>query len=349
MKISLKRARDLLQQAKKTRVIVFGDLILDEFIYGNVNRISPEAPVPVLCVEKEAPMPGGAANVAGNIVSLGGAAYLVGVVGEDDAGRRLKHLLDQHGMEISGIANDPSRPTTIKTRIIAHRQQVVRIDREKVAPLSHRMAEECLGAVEDQLKIAQGVIIEDYGKGTITSPLLQSVIRAAKKMRRVIAVDPKEEHIHYYRGVTALTPNRAEAAQAARVPITDEASLVKAGRRLMQKLKPEALLITLGEDGMRLFEKSGRMTRIPTVAREVFDVSGAGDTVIATFTLLKSAGASTVEAAQLANAAAGVVVAKVGTATCTPDELLKQLFNSGTVSGSAGFARAKGGSTSFYG
>lgn len=321
-KLSRRRVEQLLAAARKTRIVVFGDLILDEFIWGTVERISPEAPVPVVWVERESAMPGGAANVASNIAALGGQPFLIGVVGDDPAGHTLRQLLSEQGMETSGIVVDRGRPTTIKTRVVAHHQQVVRIDRERVAPTDHGVGEQCLTALTEQLTVARGVVIEDYGKGVVTPKSLRRVIGAAQRARRIITVDPKQEHMAYYRGVTALTPNRQEAAQAAGMPITDCDSLIKAGRRLMRRWRPECLLVTLGEDGMCLFEGQ-RVTEIPTVAREVFDVSGAGDTVIAVFTLLKAAGASFLEAARIANAAAGVVVGKVGTAVCAPQELFK--------------------------
>ena len=321
-----KRVEALLAAAQRTRVIVLGDLILDEFVWGTVERISPEAPVPVVRVERESAMAGGAANVAANVAALGGQPFLVGAIGEDAAGHALRQLLNDQGMDTSGILVDRSRPTTIKTRVVAHHQQVVRIDRERVAPLDRATGQQCLASLVEQLPAARGLILEDYGKGVVTPTLMTAAIAAARRAKRVVTVDPKQEHIASYRGVTCLTPNRAEAAQAAHLPITDTTSAVKAGRRLMQQLKPESLLITLGEDGMCLFERGNRVTHIPTVAREVFDVSGAGDTVIAVFTLLRAAGASFVEAATIANAAAGVVVGKVGTAVCTPKELLTQLF-----------------------
>ena len=318
------RVQALLAAARRTRLIVFGDLILDEFIWGAVDRISPEAPVPVVQVTRESAMPGGAANVAANVAALGGQPFLVGVVGDDPAGRRLRQLLSERGLETQGISVDRSRPTTVKTRIVAHHQQVVRFDREQTTPVDQALGRQALEALAAQLKVARGVIIEDYGKGVVAPTIIRAVIGAARRAKRLITVDPKPAHIASYQGVTALTPNRHEAAQAAGMPIADRESLIAAGRRLMQRLKPEALLITLGEDGMCLFERGGKATQIPTVAREVFDVSGAGDTVIAAFTLFRAAGASFVEAARLANAAAGVVVGKVGTATCSPQELLER-------------------------
>ncbi len=321
-----KRAQKLIDQVRDTRVIVFGDLILDEFLWGKVDRISPEAPVPVVWVDRESAMPGGAANVACNIQALGGTPHLIGVIGSDTAGSRFRELLEEHNMETDGVFIDLERPTTVKTRVVAHHQQVVRIDRERVGGIAPEVASECLKEYQAQLKRASGVIIEDYGKGMIHSAFLKKAIALARQAKRMISVDPKEEHISSYKGATVLTPNRQEASQAAHIKITDQASLRKAGKRLMSSLNLDSLLVTLGEEGMCLFKKGGKALTIPTVAREVFDVSGAGDTVIATFTLFRAAGATAEEAAQIANAAAGVVVGKVGTGVCTPEELLHQLF-----------------------
>jgi len=311
----------------QTRVLVVGDLILDEFIWGSVERISPEAPVPVVRVERESAMPGGAANVACNVRALSGQASLLGVVGQDGGGRRLKQELEGRGISTEWINTDPRRPTTRKTRVIAHHQQVVRIDRERTDRVGGVVLDGLLEGAREMIPQVDGVIVEDYGKGLIHPQLLKPVVALAKKYRKVITVDPKEEHTPYYRGVTALTPNKKEAALAAGMPITDEASLLRAGKKIVSKLKPEVLLVTLGEDGMCLFSRGGRKPlKIPTVAREVFDVSGAGDTVIAAFTLARAAGASFPEAAVLANAAAGVVVGKIGVATCSPEELTRKMF-----------------------
>lgn len=320
------RAKTLLKKMAGARVLVLGDLMLDQFIWGSVDRISPEAPVPVICVERESAMPGGAANVASNIRALGGEALLMGVVGPDPDGTRLRQELQGRGLSTEYIYVDRRRPTTTKTRIIAQRQQMVRIDREKNERVTGDLLEVIIEAAREAIPRVDGVVVEDYGKGLIHPGLLKPVISMAKRARKVITVDPKEEHINYYRGVTALTPNRKEAALAAGVPITDETSLHRAAQRILNRLKPEVLLITLGEDGMALFFKDGRKpVKIPTIAREVFDVSGAGDTVIAVFTLARAAGASFPEAAVLANTAGGVVVEKVGVATCSAEELIQRL------------------------
>ncbi len=322
------RLKELLKRFSKTRVLVIGDVMLDEFIWGKVERISPEAPVPVVWVERESAMPGGAANVAGNVQAMGGQVRLLSIIGRDAGGERLVRELQARGIETEDLLVDPARPTTSKTRVIAHHQQVVRIDREKVHPVSGQLLERIIEAVKEILPQVDGILIEDYGKGLVGPALLRPVVGMAKRSGKVITVDPKEENFRYYRGVTALTPNKKEASLAAKHPITDEASLLEAGRKILKALKPEVLLVTLGEEGMCLFGKDGaRPVKIPTVAQEVFDVSGAGDTVIATFTLARAAGASFLEAAIISNAAAGVVVGKVGVATCSPEELSRQMFD----------------------
>jgi len=322
------RLRLLLKRFSNTRVLVLGDLILDEFIWGTVDRISPEAPVPVVWVERESAMPGGAANVACNVRSLGAEVSLLGVVGQDRAGECLRQELQVRGIPTQGLLIDPGRPTTVKARVIAHHQQVVRIDREKTHRLGKSSVSRLVGVAKQVIPHVDGVIIEDYGKGLIDPQILGPVVGWAKRYKKVITVDPKEEHFAYYKGVTALTPNKKEAALAAKMPITDEKSLLKAGQKILRTLRPEVLLVTLGEEGMSLFYREGNgPVKIPTVAREVFDVSGAGDTVVATFTLSIAAGASYLEAATLANAAAGVVVSKVGIATCSQEELTRQLFS----------------------
>ena len=320
------RLKALLKKFQSTRILVIGDLILDEFVWGTVDRISPEAPVPVVWVERESVMPGGAANVAGNVKGLGGQVRILGLVGDDLHGQRLTEALNTQGIPTEDLIVDTDRPTTVKSRVIAHHQQVVRIDREKVHRVHPPLLERLLEAARRLIPQVDGVIIEDYGKGLIVPELLKAVIGLSKRNGKLITVDPKEEHFSYYRGVTALTPNKKEAALAAKQPITDAKTLLKAGEKILKRLKPEALLITLGEEGMMLFHTQGKgPVKISTVAKEVFDVSGAGDTVIATFTLARGAGASFLEAATIANAAAGVVVGKVGVATCSPEELVRQM------------------------
>lgn len=319
------RLKDILSGFSQRKVLVVGDLILDEFIWGNVSRISPEAPVPVVWVDSENFMPGGASNVANNIRSLGGEVFLAGVVGDDSRGEVLQALLRKKGVQCEGIFADKRRPTTQKTRVIAHHQQVVRIDREELKPVPEAVLRKILAFVRQRIPQVDALIIEDYGKGMVVPGLVREIVKIAKRYRKVIAVDPKETHFSYYRGVTAITPNHHEAASAVGFAVKDDDSLERAGRTLMRKLQCETVLITLGENGMAIFQDRKRMVKIPTIAQEVFDVSGAGDTVISAFTLARAVGATAIEAAHIANCAAGVVVGKIGVAVTTPEELLDRI------------------------
>ncbi len=323
--IGFNRIKEKIQNFKHANVLVIGDLILDEFLWGDVSRISPEAPVPVVWVKKESFMPGGASNVANNLRSLKANVHLVGVIGDDERGAILKGELEQKGVMTGGIVVDDSRPTILKTRVVAQHQQVVRIDKEKVDPLSAGIVAKMVRHVEEIIKDIDAVIIEDYGKGVITSALLSKVVPIAKKHNKIISVDPKEEHFRYYNGISVITPNNHEASRAVGFQIKDEATLKKAGQELLRKLNCKIALITLGEHGMAVFQKSKPMKHIPTVAQEVFDVSGAGDTVIASYTLSLAAGADPIMSAYIANCAGGIVVGKVGIAVVTPDELLSRL------------------------
>jgi D-beta-D-heptose 7-phosphate kinase/D-beta-D-heptose 1-phosphate adenosyltransferase len=319
------RLKTVITGFDRARVLVVGDLILDEFIWGGVSRISPEAPVPVVWVNSENFMPGGASNVAANIRSLGGEVHLAGIVGADSRGEKLRELLSQKGVHCDGVFTDPARPTTQKTRVIAGHQQVVRIDRERVEPLPDSLIDAVLDFIRAKMDDIDALIIEDYGKGVISPRLVQEIVRAAKKRDKVITVDPKETHFSYYQGVTTITPNHHEAASAVGYAIRDEATLEKAGNQLLKKLNAESVLITRGENGMCLFQQGKRPERIPTVAQEVFDVSGAGDTVISAYTLARARRASAVEAAHISNCAAGIVVGKVGVAVTTRQELLARI------------------------
>lgn len=321
MRQGFKRFKTIISNFKNVKVLVIGDLILDEFIWGDVSRISPEAPVPVVWVKNESFMPGGACNVANNIRSLGAGVYLAGVVGEDENGAILKGELEQKGINVKGVVTDPSRPTILKTRVVAQHQQVVRIDKEKVGPLGDDILARIMKSIGNIIDDVDALVIEDYGKGVIVPRLLRYAVPLSKARNKIISVDPKEEHFNYYRGVTVITPNNHEAAKAVGFQISDEATLEKAGRKLVDKIGCRIGLITLGENGMAVFQKGKPMKHIPTVAQEVFDVSGAGDTVIASYTLSLASGADPVEAAHIANCAAGIVVGKVGIAVVTPEEL----------------------------
>ena len=327
----LKRYRHIIQQFPKVHLLVVGDLMLDEFIWGEVSRISPEAPVPVVLEKRHSFMPGGAANVAHNIASLGAKVSLCGVTGSDESGRRLKELLQKRGILMGAIVADPKRPTTLKTRVIAHHQQVVRIDREEAEPLSPSLRSRLILQARKIAREADAVILEDYGKGIISPPLILSMLQEARRRKKIVSVDPKQEHFSYYKGVTVITPNRQEAyaAYAAlKGKATDRKEVSFIGKTLLKQLACQAVLVTLGEDGMCLCERSGSVTQIPTVAQEVFDVSGAGDTVIAALTLSLAAGASMVDAARIANVAAGIVVGKVGVAVTDSKELLHHIGSS---------------------
>jgi D-beta-D-heptose 7-phosphate kinase/D-beta-D-heptose 1-phosphate adenosyltransferase len=327
--LSRRRAQALLASARKTRVLVLGDVMLDQFIWGAVRRISPEAPVPVVEFEAESYMPGGAGNVARNLTAVGVRTELVGVTGDDQAAKELRGLLDACGIGCSGLLVDKARRTSLKTRIVAHQQQVVRIDRETRQAVEGDLQSRLLRAVESKLGSVAAVIVGDYGKGVVTQPLLEEV-RALCRPRGIwLSVDPKPRPGLTMSGMSLITPNRKEAFELAGLadetkdanPLRDR-GLLRVVEVLLESLRPAILLITLGEQGMLLCHHGSDPVHIPTIAQEVFDVSGAGDTVIASFTLAVAGGASPLEAAVLSNHAAGIVVGKVGTATVTPEELL---------------------------
>jgi D-glycero-beta-D-manno-heptose-7-phosphate kinase len=323
---NIKAFKKIIPKFSKAKILVIGDLILDEFVWGEVSRISPEAPVPVVWVKSESFMPGGAANVANNIASLGANVYMAGIVGNDERAGILKEGLMKKGINIDGVISDDSRPTTLKTRVVAnHHQQVVRIDREKIDGISASVLDKIIAYAKDIIDEIDAVIIEDYGKGVISAKLLREVLSIAKKKKKIITVDPKEEHFAYYKGVTALTPNHHEAGRAIGIKPKDSENILKIGKALVEKLKCEGVLVTLGENGMQLFQKNGAITHIPTVAQEVFDVSGAGDTVISVFTLALALGVDMKDAAYISNIAAGIVVGKVGIAVITQKELIERL------------------------
>lgn len=310
---------------KNKKILVIGDLVLDRYIWGKVSRISPEAPVPVVEVTRENFLLGGASNVAYNIVSLEGHATVVGIVGRDRAGDVLRNLLDEKG--IGSCLFDDQRPTTVKARVIAHNQQVVRFDREDKKKVSGKTYKSLVEYIKKAVKEHDAVIISDYKKGIVSSALVAEVVKAARPKNKFIAVDPKTGHFHCYKGVSLITPNIMEASHGSGIEIKDEKSLIKAGRTLLKKLPCKAVLITRGEEGMSLFEK-GNVIHIPTVARHVYDVTGAGDTVVAAFTLARASGATMQQASLAANHAAGIVVGEVGTAVTTPAKILRSIMSS---------------------
>lgn len=310
---SKKELRPYVDRLEGHRVLVVGDLMLDHYIWGSVQRISPEAPVPVVNVLRESVLLGGAGNVLHNILTLGGRGLLCGVVGADDAGRWLSEDLKAKGVEIGGIVVEDERPTTQKTRIIAHQQQIVRYDHEKKSEISSKTEKKFIQFINEQIYHIDCMVISDYAKGVITKGLLRTILPLALRRGIPVVVDPKVHHFSLYKKVTVVTPNHLEASQASGIEIVDEATLRQAGKVLLKKLGCRAVLITRGEQGMSLFDKSGEITHIPTEARQVFDVTGAGDTVVSTLSLAISAGAPLPAAARLANHAAGVVVGMVGT------------------------------------
>jgi rfaE bifunctional protein kinase chain/domain len=304
------------------RVLVLGDVMLDEFVWGRVGRISPEAPVPVVEVTAESFHLGGAGNVAASVRALGGQAVLVAVVGADAAGERVRDALAKAGVEGRLAPAPTGRPTTVKTRIIAHHQQLVRADREDSSDVPGRIASVLADAVRREMGSIDALVVSDYQKGVVTPALLQRVLPLARRRRLPVLVDPKLRHFRLYRGVSLVTPNQLETEQATGLRLQGPDDLAAAGRRILSRLACRAVLVTRGEHGMSLFERGRPALHISAAAREVFDVTGAGDSVIATLALALAAGITLPEAAFLANAAAGVVVGKLGTAQARPDEVV---------------------------
>lgn len=322
------RLLELIARFAGKRMLVIGDLMLDEFIWGKVSRISPEAPVPVVHVTGESYYPGGAANVARNLREFAENTAVVGLTGEDAGGRQLLELLRIAGICTDGVLRDASAQTTVKTRVIARNQQVVRVDREQTLALTAAMRESALAYLESAIGEADGIIVADYGKGFCTQALADEICRLARRHGKILTVDPHPHTSLVWRGASAIKPNRIEAFSAAGLspsepvdPVYRDEALLEAARRLSALWETETLLVTLGEQGMLLFRDHGQPLHLPARTHEVFDVSGAGDTAIAVFTLGLVAGAEPEEAAELANRASGIAVGKLGTATVTPAEL----------------------------
>lgn len=326
------RLRAIADEFCRKRVLVIGDLMLDEYIWGKVSRISPEAPVPVVDVARESYFPGGAANVARNVREFTPETMVLGRAGADRYGCQLRELLAECGIDTAGVQQDAASTTTVKTRVIARNQQVVRVDRESRTPLAPAQEDEALRFVEGVIEGVDAVIVADYGKGFLTQRFADGLCGITRSASCVLTIDPHPYTTIHWRGATAIKPNRLEAFLAAGLvpadpvtPVLADEALMEAGRRLLDRWQPCDLLITLGEHGMLLFGDPSGPLHIPTCARTVFDVSGAGDTAIAIFTLALASGATALEAAHLANAASGVVVGKLGTAAITPDELTSAL------------------------
>ena len=323
------RLEEILDRAGSQRLLVIGDLMLDEFVWGKVGRISPEAPVPVVEVTGESFYPGGAANVARNLREFTGHVSVLGAVGKDPSGQRLRDLLAEQNIQLLSSAETPGFSTIVKTRIIARHQQVVRVDRERVSGLSPKEVAKAAAAVRDKLSDVDALIFEDYGKGFIVADLVSQIARDAKAAGKIVTADPNSRNPIDWSGMTAVKPNRSEAFLAAGITSHDsdllpdkDSDLRQAGEVLLKRWGAQYVLITLGENGMMLFQDEQAPHHIPTKARQVFDVSGAGDTAIALFTLALASGASPVEAAEIANHGSAVVVGKLGTATVSREELL---------------------------
>ena len=310
-----------------SRVLVIGDMILDEYIWGDVARISPEAPVPVVEITSETRRLGGATNVLNNINSLGGNALICGVVGNDECGAHLTEKISELGISTEGIVVDKTRPTSIKTRIIARNQQVVRFDREAKKPVDPSVMRKLLKVIDSNLDNIDAIIISDYGKGVVSSGLIKAVQEITSGSDIIITVDPKTENFKYYKEVDIITPNHHEAGTFCGFAVTGEDSLISAGEYILDKLKCGSVLITQGKDGMTLFESGKEPCHIPTVAQNVFDVSGAGDTVISTLSLGLASGMNKESAALISNFASGIVVGEVGTSTVTAKQLKEAIKN----------------------
>jgi D-beta-D-heptose 7-phosphate kinase/D-beta-D-heptose 1-phosphate adenosyltransferase len=327
--MDLKRLEQILDRAPSKRIIVIGDLMLDEFVWGKVGRISPEAPVPVVEVTGESFYPGGAANVARNLREFVDRVGVIGMLGRDRSGRQLKELLAAQNIDTSNAVQDESFCTIVKTRIIALHQQVVRVDREKVVSPSATQLAQIVSAVCESMPQNDAIVFEDYGKGFVTTELVSQIAREARAAGKIVAADPNPRRVVDWHGVTVVKPNRAEALLAAGIPGRDpdtvpphDVDLRRAGEVLLERWETKYVLVTLGEQGMMLFQANEAPHYIPTKARQVFDVSGAGDTAIALFTLGLVCGATPIEAAEIANHGSAVVVSKLGTATVTRDELI---------------------------
>jgi D-beta-D-heptose 7-phosphate kinase/D-beta-D-heptose 1-phosphate adenosyltransferase len=311
----------LVAQLPKKSILVVGDLMLDEHVWSTVTRISPEAPVPVADVKSVTYAPGGSANVASNIVALGGIPYLVGVIGHDIAGDMLKKKLAEREISSDYLVESVKRQTTHKTRIIAHHQHVVRVDKEDRGDIGPELTQQIKEKIDSLWDQIDAVLISDYHKGVLTPELCQYIIQGAKSRQKIVSVDPKGEDFSKYRGATIVTPNLHEAEVASKITLDVEKNLQKVGLKLLATMDSDYLLVTQGEKGMTLFYPGKPSFHIPTVAQEVFDITGAGDTVISTLTLALAAGISIETAVEIANHAAGIVVGKVGTATVSLEEL----------------------------
>ena len=311
----------ILGQFQGKRIAVLGDLMLDRYYWGSVHRISPEAPVPVVEVESESVRFGGAANVANNILALGGVPFLIGLVGNDHPGQMMAEMMSERGMDTGGLVTDADRPTTMKTRVIASEQHVVRIDNEAKTPCPEHLQSSIVDGIRYHIHALDAILIEDYNKGVITQAVIDEVLAVARKYNKIVTVDPKFDNFLEFKGVTVFKPNRRETEDVLGGRLRTDEEVERAGRKLLELLGAENVLLTRGEEGMSLFQRDGGSCHLPTAAEHVVDVSGAGDTVISTLTIALAAGAPMRDACVLANCAGGVVVGSVGIVPVTPAQI----------------------------
>jgi rfaE bifunctional protein kinase chain/domain len=334
IKFSEKRLLEIAEKAHQNRIMVFGDLMVDQYLWGNVSRISPEAPVPIINISSEQVRFGGAANVAFNIIGLKANPLLIGVLGDDRMGHIFQDMLKQSNLSNEGIVMVPGRPTTVKTRIIGNNQHVARVDQESVEQISSEIQEQLYKIFVSQIENVAAIVIEDYNKGVVAPQLVKHVSELAERNDKIITVDPKFENFFAFKNVTVFKPNVKETEEALAMRIRDDETLTSAGKKLLSMLNAKAVLVTRGSRGMALFEKSGDHDFIETQARKVADVSGAGDTVIATLTFALSGGSSIKEAVTLSNYAAGIVCEEVGVVPVNLENLIEVVLrkqNSGTA------------------
>ncbi|HOK40357.1 MAG TPA: D-glycero-beta-D-manno-heptose-7-phosphate kinase [bacterium] len=324
MKANINELKNIINNFKKISVLIIGDIIFDEYIWGEVNRISPEAPVPVVNVKKITYALGGAANVAKNISELANKVYLCGIIGDDEYGERIKKIIKENNIISDYIIIDNSRPTIRKTRVLAQSQQVVRIDNEKIEAINLDIEKQIINYTHKILPDINVVILSDYAKGLLTSSLIKKIIFIAKKNNKILVVDPKVENFNYFKQADIMTPNKSEASRGIGITIKNDVSLYKAGKTILKKLKLNALLITRSEEGMSLFYNN-KIYNIPTEAQEVYDVTGAGDTVSAILSLALGTGADYLNSAIISNCAAGIVVKEIGCASVTKKQLLEKI------------------------
>jgi len=321
------KLKEIVENFSEKKVVVIGDLILDKYVIGEVSRISPEAPIQILAVEKENYSPGGASNVANNISSLGGNSVLIGTIGNDEQGKQFIHELEKAKINRENIIIDSIKPTTQKVRILGHNQQLLRVDYENKEYLDKKIEEKILNKLKELIKKIEVVIISDYAKGIVTSNLAKGIIQLCEENNKIVIIDPKPKHKEFYKNANLITPNNKEACQMLKVEENNGKEIKEIGNSLVGELNSN-ILITRGEKGMSLYKKDNSIFEIPTIAREVYDVTGAGDTVVGTIALALAAGASLEEATTISNYAAGIVVGKMGASTLTQKELIEKISTS---------------------